>query len=223
MSTMNAEIDTMQVAVDEGTTILEAAKQCGVHIPTACYFEGLSPYGACRICSVEVSTDGGESFKVLAACTYEIHRPVVVRTDTPRIRRIRRTLAELLVTSAPNVKLAQDIAARMGIASVRFRMEEARCILCGRCIAMCNEQMGGRALGFAGRGVRRTVSPPFADRSDTCLSCGGCDLVCPGKMIPCPGFKDPGELCGRCLRAEHIPFCCPLGTFGCFCEANPLE
>ena len=75
-------------------------------------------------------------------------------------------LAELLVTSAPNVKIAQDIAARMGLYRVRFEMEDNRCILCGRCIRMCEEQMGDGALGFAGRGADRFVSPPFSEKSE---------------------------------------------------------
>ena len=112
-TTVEAEIDGVLMTLDKGTTIMEAAKLCGINIPGVCYLEGLSPYGACRICSVEVSTDGGETFRVAASCTYEIHRDgIIVRTDTPRVRRIRKMLAELLVTSAPNVKMAQDIAAR---------------------------------------------------------------------------------------------------------------
>jgi len=222
-ASMPVTIDGAQISVDKGTTIMEAAKLCGIHIPGVCYLEGLSPYGACRICSVEVSTDGGETFRVVASCTYEIHRgDITVRTDTPRIRRIRKMLAELLVASAPNVKIAQDIAARMGINSVRFKMEDNRCILCGLCVRMCEEQMGGKALGFAGRGADRVVSPPFATKSETCLTCGACDSVCPGKIIPCQGIKVPGELCGKCLRPEDMPFCCPMGTFGCFCERSPL-
>ena len=222
MSTVNSVIDGIQASVEIGTTIIEAAKFYGINIPTVCYLEGLSPYGACRVCSVEVSTDEGKEFKVVASCTYEIHREIIVKTDTPRIRRIRKVLAELMVASAPNVKLAQDIAARMGISRVRFKMEDNRCILCGRCVRICEEQMGGRALGFVGRGVNRKVSPPFASKSETCLTCGGCDSICPGKVIPCQGIKIPGELCGKCLRPEDMPFCCPMGTFGCFCERSPL-
>jgi len=222
MPTITVEIDGVQTNVEKGTTILEAAIFSGINIPTLCHLEGLSPYGACRICSVEISTDGGNKFRIVASCTYEIHREVIVKTDTPRIRRIRKILAELLVASAPNVKLAQDIASRMGISQVRFKMEDNRCILCGLCVRMCEEQMGAGTLGFAGRGVGRIISPPFATKSEVCLTCGACDSICPGKIIPCQGIKIPGELCGKCLRQEDAPFCCPLGTFGCFCERSPL-
>jgi bidirectional [NiFe] hydrogenase diaphorase subunit len=223
VSTFPIEIDGFQLKVDEGSTIIDSAHSCGIHIPTMCYLEGLSPYGGCRICSVEVSTDGGKSFKVAASCNYEVHRPIVVKTDTPKIRRIRKMLAELLVASSPNVKLAQDIAARFGINEVRFKMEDNRCILCGLCVRICDEQMGGKALGFAGRGPEKRISAPFAIRSEDCLNCGGCDSICPAKMIPCQGVKIPGELCGKCMRSDDLPLCCPTGTFGCFCEKNPLE
>jgi bidirectional [NiFe] hydrogenase diaphorase subunit len=220
---VTATIDSMEIDVPKGTTIVDAAKFCGINIPTLCHLEGLSPYGSCRICSVELSIDEGKSFKVVASCTYELHRDnVIVRTDTPKIRSIRKMLAELLIASAPNVKMAQDVAARMGVNRIRFEMEDNRCILCGRCVRMCAEQMGDGALGFAGRGAERVVSPPFATKSDICLTCGGCDYVCPGKIIPCQGVKVPGELCGKCLRLEDMPFCCSLGTFGCSCERNPL-
>jgi NAD-dependent dihydropyrimidine dehydrogenase PreA subunit len=127
-----------------------------------------------------------------------------------------------LVASAPNVKIAQDIAARMGLTRVRFPMENSSCILCGLCIRMCYEQMDGKALGFSGRGIHRQVQMPFQTRPETCRLCRGCDFVCPGVIVPCEGTKDPGELCGRCLRPEDLPKCCSQGTFGCFCERNPL-
>jgi NADH dehydrogenase/NADH:ubiquinone oxidoreductase subunit G len=120
------------------------------------------------------------------------------------------------------VKMAQDIAARVGLLKVRFPMEDNRCILCGLCIRMCYEQMDGKALGFAGRGTGRKVSMPFETRPETCRLCRGCDYVCPAVIVPCQGIKEPGELCGRCIRLEEMPNCCPGGTFGCFCEQNPL-
>ena len=89
MSTVNIVIDGINADVVKGKTILETARFYGINIPTACYYEGLSPYGACRICSVEVSTNEGKDFKVVASCTYEIHRDVIVKTDTPKIRKIK--------------------------------------------------------------------------------------------------------------------------------------
>ena len=215
-------IDGIAIAVEEGATILEGARQFGIHIPTVCYAEHLSPYGGCRICVVEISSQGNGKTFLDTSCTHQAREGMVVQTQSPPVIRARKMLAELLVASAPNVKLAQDIAARMGIRNVRFPMEDNRCILCGLCIRTCYEQMGGKALGFSGRGVERKVSMPFETRPETCLLCRGCDYTCPGMIIPCQGIKEPGELCGRCTRLEEIPGCCPSGTFGCFCEQNPL-
>ena len=123
------------------------------------------------------------------SCTHEVREGMVIQTQSPRIIRARKMLAELLVTSAPNVKMAQDIAARMGLLKVRFPMEDNRCILCGLCIRMCYEQMDGKALGFVGRGMGRKVSMPFEVRPETCRLCRGCDYVCPGMIIPCQGVN----------------------------------
>jgi NADH dehydrogenase/NADH:ubiquinone oxidoreductase subunit G len=219
--TVNITIDGRFLEVEQGSTILQAGRQFGIHIPTMCFMEHLTPYGGCRICVVEIASNGSKPF-VDTACTYEVRDGLVIQTKSPRIIRARKMLAELLVASAPNVKIAQDIAARMGLLKVRFPMEDNRCVLCGLCIRMCYEQMDGRALGFSGRGMNRKVSMPFEARPDTCRLCRGCDYVCPGVVIPCDGVKDPGELCGKCVRLDEIPNCCEFGTFGCFCEHNPL-
>ncbi len=219
---INLTIDGRSIDAEKGSTILTAARQFGIHIPTLCYLETLSPYGGCRICVVEIGNGKGKQATLDTSCTREIKEGMVVQTQSPKVIRARKMLAELLVSSAPNVKVAQDIAARMGIQKVRFPMEDSRCILCGLCIRMCNEQMDGKALGFSGRGVYRQVSMPFETRPETCRLCRGCDFVCPGMIAPCQGIQTPGEYCGRCIRPEENPTCCSNGTFGCFCERNPL-
>ena len=220
--TVNITLEGMSIRVEKENTILQAARQYGIHIPTVCYMENLSPYGGCRICVVEIGNGKAGKPFLDASCTRQVEEGLVIQTKSPRVVRTRKMLAELLIASAPNVKVAQDIAARMGIRRVRFPMEDNQCILCGLCVRMCYEQMGGKALGFAGRGMGRRISMPFQVRPETCLLCRGCDYVCPAVIIPCQGRKDPGELCGRCLRLEEIPNCCSNETFGCFCEKNPL-
>ncbi len=221
VKTLPITIDGRTVQAEAGSTILQAARQYGIHIPTICYLETLSPYGGCRICVVEIGSGKGKT-SLDTSCTRQVQEEMVVQTQSPRVIRARKMIAELLVASAPNVKLAQDIAARMGLDRVRFPMENNQCILCGLCIRMCYEQMGGMALGFVGRGTGRRVSMPFQVRPETCRLCRGCDYVCPGTIVPCQGVKDPGELCGKCRLPEENPKCCSSGTFGCFCERNPL-
>ena len=219
--TVNITMDGRLMEVEERMTILQAGREFGVHIPTVCYMEHLTPYGGCRVCVVEIRNNGGKPF-MDTACTYEVKEGLVIQTKSPKVVKARKMLAELLVASAPNVKMAQDIAARFGLLKVRFPMEDNLCILCGLCIRMCYEQMDGKALGFVGRGMGRKVSMPFEVRPDTCRLCRGCDYVCPGVVVPCHGVKEPGELCGKCIRLDEIPNCCDFGTFGCFCEHNPL-
>lgn len=219
--TVMITIDGNLIEAEKGQTILKAAREFGIHIPTVCYMEHLTPYGGCRICMVEITSNGGKP-AIDTSCTRQVSEGMVVQTQSTRIIKARKMLAELLVASAPNVKMAQDIAARMGLLKVRFPMEDHRCILCGLCIRMCYEQMDGKAIGFAGRGTNRKISMPFGARPENCRLCRGCDFVCPGIIAPCGGIQEPGELCGRCVRLEEMPKCCPNGTFGCFCDQNPL-
>jgi len=163
--TINLTVDDKPIEAEEGTTILLAARQYGIHIPTICYLEGLSPYGGCRICVVEIGGGNGKN-SLDTSCTRQVQEGMIVQTQSPRVVRARKMIAELLVASAPNVKVAQDIAARMGLMKVRFPMDDNRCILCGLCIRMCYEQMDGKALGFAGRGTGRWVTMPFQKRPE---------------------------------------------------------
>jgi len=110
---VNLTIDGNAVTVEEGATILQAARQVGIHIPTVCYMETLSPYGGCRICVVEIVNRKGQKPFLDTSCTHEVREGMAVDTQSPRVVRTRKMLAELLVASAPNVKIAQDIAARM--------------------------------------------------------------------------------------------------------------
>ena len=218
--TVNLTLDGNAIQVEEGNTLLQAARHYGIHIPTICYLENLSPYGGCRICVVEIGNGRGKPF-LDTSCTHRVKEGLVVDSQSPRVVRARRMIAELLVARSPNVKVAQDIAARVGLERVRFPMENHPCILCGLCVRMCDEQMDGKALGFAGRGTDRRVSMPFQQRPETCRLCRGCDYVCPGVIVPCQGIKEPGELCGRCRPVEEYK-CCSHSTFGCFCDKNPL-
>ncbi len=214
-------IDNIKTQGKKGETILEVARRYGINIPTLCFVENLSAYGACRLCVVEISKKGRQPI-LSASCTYEIQDGLVVNTKSERVIKARKMLAELLVAAAPNVKIAQDIAARCGIKEVRFKMEDNRCVLCGICVRMCHEQMKGQALGFVGRGIDRKIQMPFNKRPKECFLCRGCEFVCPGMEIPCQGIKMPGQLCGRCLRIDEAPYCCTLGSFGCWCDHNPL-
>jgi NADH dehydrogenase/NADH:ubiquinone oxidoreductase subunit G len=191
-------INGLTVSVEEGTTILEAAKFLGFPIPTLCHMEGLSPYGACRLCSVEIGEGAGA--KLVTACTHPVQEGMKVRTASSRVLRARRMILELLLASCPQSKVIQDLAAAHDIRQQRFRQEYEDCILCGLCVRMCNEQMVGHAIGFRGRGERRSIGTPFDVKSEECRLCGGCIYVCPACTLRCTFNQPEKAICGGCAN-----------------------
>ncbi len=171
-------IDDRTAEVPAGTTILDAARQIGITIPTLCHYRGLSPYGACRICLVEIDTPRGP--KQVASCSYPAEDNLIVRTDTPAIQESRRTVLELLLAQAPDSTELAQTAAELGVESTSFQPDaEGKCILCGLCVRTCSDLMGRGAISLFGRGAGREVATPFAEPSDQCQACGACALVCP--------------------------------------------
>jgi bidirectional [NiFe] hydrogenase diaphorase subunit len=115
---VHLKIDGIPIEAEEGWTILEAARFLGLDIPTLCYDEGLSPWGGCRLCIVEVGQ--GDGAKLVSSCTYLVEEGLIVRTASKRVVRARKVLVELLLASCPSSKTIQDLAAKMGIKKTRF-------------------------------------------------------------------------------------------------------
>ena len=211
-------INGVDARVETGTTLLEAAQSLGFPIPTLCHMEGLSPYGACRLCLVEVGK--GENSRLVSACTYRAEEGLTVRTSSSRVVRTRKMILELLLASCPQSKTIQDLAAAHDVRQQRFRQEYEDCILCGRCVRMCEEQMMAKAIGFRGRGEKRSVGTPFDAKSDVCRLCGGCIYVCPVCELRCT-YADPEKaICGGC--ANLSPPCLDVNEFDdMMCYMNP--
>jgi bidirectional [NiFe] hydrogenase diaphorase subunit len=191
-------INGLDVQVEKGTTILEAAKFLGFPIPTLCYMEGLSPYGACRLCVVEIGE--GPKAKLVTACTYPAEEGLKVRTASSRVIKARKMILELLLASCPQSKIIQDLAAEYNVRRQRFRQEYEDCILCGLCVRMCEEQMMAKAIGFRGRGEKRSIGTPFDIKSETCRLCGGCMYVCPACQLRCTYNQPEKAVCGACAN-----------------------
>ncbi len=188
----------LPVAVEEGMTLLEAARFFGFPIPTLCHLEGLTPYGACRLCVVEIGE--GKRSRLVAACTYPAEEGLTVRTGSTRVMRARKMILELLLASCPQSKIIQDLAAAHEVRRQRFRQEHEDCILCGLCVRMCHEQMMAGAIGFQGRGERRQVGSPFGQPSEICRLCGACMYICPACQLRCT-YNEPDEsICGACAN-----------------------
>lgn len=157
------QIDGKQVKANPGSTVLEAARENSINIPTLCVHQKLIPYGACRICSVEAEKNG-ETW-IVASCGYPVEEGLTVRTRSPRLERIRKLLIELVAPQAVFEgdvggeirKLADEYGADIHRFESRLKVKSQRCILCGLCVRYCEEVVGAPAIGFAGRGIERRV------------------------------------------------------------------
>ena len=194
------EINGLRTQAEKGTTLLEAAKFLGFPIPTLCHMEGLSPYGACRLCVVEIGE--GPGAKLVSSCTYPVQEGLKVRTASERVLKARRMIIELLLASCPQSKIIQDIASEHQVRQQRFKQEHEDCILCGLCVRMCEEQMVAKAIGFYGRGENRGVGAPFDLKSDVCRQCGGCMYVCPACQLRCTYTEPDKAICGGCANLQ---------------------
>ena len=195
---INLMMNGIEVSVDRGTTLLEAAQFLGLPIPTLCHMEGLSPYGACRLCVVEIGDPPNS--RLVTSCTYPAEEGLKVRTASAQVVRVRKMIVELLLASCPQSKTIQDIAAALDVRQQRFRQEYEDCILCGRCVRMCAEQMAAGAIGFTGRGQERSIGTPFDSTSEVCRLCGGCMYVCPVCELRCTYTEPEKAICGGCAN-----------------------
>lgn len=202
MKYINAVIDGIEVTVPAGMTIMQAGDKIGVHIPRLCYHPFLSTAGACRICIVEV--DGRPNF--LPACASEVLEGMVIKTNSPAIRKARRDIVELMLDDHPkecqtcerdgNCEL-QNLAYSLGVRERLFEGERKhfpkdtsdfsverdpeKCILCQRCVRVCDEIQGVSNLSPLFRGVNSVIAPAFNDdmKDSVCIKCGQCINVCP--------------------------------------------
>ena len=195
---ISLNINGLNVSVEEGTTLLEAAKCLGFPIPTLCHMEGLSPYGACRLCVVEIGE--GPGAKLVTSCTYPAEEGLKVRTASSRVVKARKMILELLLATCPQSKTIQDLAAAHDVRQQRFRQEYEDCILCGLCVRMCEEQMMAKAIGFRERGEKRSIGTPFDIKSEVCRLCGGCMYVCPACQLRCTYNEPEKAICGGCAN-----------------------
>ena len=173
-------IDGIDVNAKEGSSIFDVAKTVGIQIPTLCHHPALEPFGACRVCSVEITDNRGRK-KIVTSCNYPVSEGLIVDTKSQKVFRTRQLLLELLLARCPNVKRIQDLARQYGIEKPSFWVvdPEEDCILCGLCARVCEELVGVSAINFANRGVEREVTAPYHTISDDCVGCGACAIVCP--------------------------------------------
>jgi NADH dehydrogenase/NADH:ubiquinone oxidoreductase subunit G len=223
-------IDGMTLSVPKGTSILEAALGHGIYIPHLCYDPRLDRHGGCRMCLVELE---GQS-RLFASCSTPVKEGMKVLTHTPEVNRIRQTVLELMLASHPlecavcdkaGECVLQDLAYRYGSTKGRFKSlrDNAphhenplidtnlnRCILCGKCVRICEEQQGVGALNFQHRGANTIVATAFNETLN-CEFCGQCMDVCPvGALTP-----RPSKHRSRVWFMETHQTVCPFCGVGC--------
>ena len=223
MATVKLTVDGVPVEVEAGSTVLKAAEKAGINIPTLCYLEGIHEVGACRVCVVDV---GAKALQ--AACVAPVAEGMKVLTNTPAVRTARKTTVELILSNHPdncpscvrnlNCEL-QALAESLNIRGNRFEgarnewkpdvsshsivRDPNKCILCRRCVSVCEKVQGVQAIGPINRGFNTIIAPAFGEllADSVCVNCGQCILVCPvGALYEKDGIaktwaalSDPGK------------------------------
>jgi len=224
-------IDGREVHAAPGTLVIDAAKTVGIEIPAFCYYEGLTLQAACRMCLVEVE----KMPKLMTACTLPVAEGMVVRTETVQVAQARKYTLEFLLTNHPldcpvcdkggECEL-QDMVFRYGAGESRYTEEKVhtpekqyspvvyfdapRCILCFRCVRICNEGMGVGALGIINRGVVSEIAPNVGDHLE-CDECGACIDICPVGALTSGTYRYKT----RPWEMEHVGTICTHCGDGC--------
>jgi len=195
------KINGIRIETKESATILEAARQEMIYIPTLCHHDSMKPYGGCRLCAVEIGENGNS--RIVSSCQYRVEDGLIVRTDTERVRRVRRLVLGLLLIDASENDVLLKLANSLGIKKMdRFKTKNEPCILCGLCIRACKEVVGVSAIDYVKRGYERVVASPFFKKSKDCIGCGTCFYVCPTGAVRMYEIKE-GEI-GRIPEGEEI-------------------
>lgn len=232
-------IDGKELMAEEGKTILQVAREEGIHIPTLCYDKDLSIFGGCRLCVVEV-----EGFRnLVASCSVTISEGMVVQTESKRVVEARKTILSLLLENHPNDCLTCQKAGECELQAHAYRYEvrfpknggerkqhpieslnpvmerdQSKCILCGKCVRVCREVQCTTAIEFTGRGFDSKIATGFDLPIDdkNCRLCGQCIPMCPTGALQNKQFKGvrPFE------KVDKVRTTCPFCGTGCTFDLN---
>ncbi|MGI6460816.1 MAG: NADH-dependent [FeFe] hydrogenase, group A6 [Candidatus Hydrogenedentales bacterium] len=199
---LSIEVNNRKIEAKSGEMLLDALKRNGITVPTLCNMDNLFPTGACRMCAVEVEGERA----LVPSCAYPVRDGMRVQTHSPRALRARKTIIELLLANHPDDCLycvrsghcdLQGLANELGVRERRYSggkneyhvdssnpaivREPAKCILCGKCVRVCEEVQGVSAIDFVGRGSQTVIGTAFSEglNVSSCINCGQCIMVCP--------------------------------------------
>ncbi|HWR82958.1 MAG TPA: 2Fe-2S iron-sulfur cluster-binding protein [Candidatus Deferrimicrobium sp.] len=180
--TLNGKI----VQAREGEVLLSVIRREGISIPATCHHESVEAFGACRLCTVEITKKEWNGWKdYVTSCLYPVQNDLIVDTHSPAVVELRRTLIDLQLARCPNSPEIRQMAEEYGITTTSYeeRPDGDNCILCGLCTRIC-DRMGFAAISTVGRGYGRRVAPPLDEPPPDCVGCLACALNCPTKVIP---------------------------------------
>jgi NADH dehydrogenase/NADH:ubiquinone oxidoreductase subunit G len=171
-----------------GDSLIDALRSHGFSVPSLCHTKGLKPYGACRICLVEIDDKGHR--KLTTACNTPLQDGLEVFLDTEKVNRNRKRVLELLLAMAPGSQELRSLAGNYGVEKSRLMTNDSsdNCILCGLCVRVCREGARASAISISGRGLNKTLNrEPFDEFPADCIACGACAYVCPTDAISMEG------------------------------------
>lgn len=202
-------INQKRVKVEEGTYLLAAIRKAGFEITTLCNHEGLEPWGACRMCLVDITKKPWNGWKkMVVSCMYPVEEGLIVETETKRVVEARRVVIDLLLARCPNAPLIQDMAESLGVERTSYEKneEETDCILCGLCTRVC-DHIGVSAISSVGRGWGREIAPPFNEAPPDCIGCLACAEICPTQCIPFENSDSRRMIWGKEFEMQRCPEC----------------
>jgi len=186
---VTVKINNHAYQVEKGKSILSICNEKGIDVPALCHNEALKPYGACRLCMVDVIS-GSHKKGLSASCTLKADDGLEVLTETEKIEKHRKILFEFYLSQAPDSEAIKEMAAKYGVLETRFSKREKpndplnnKCILCGQCVRVCDEVMETAAINYIGRGYLTTINTPYVEESDVCMGCKACVEACPTGAI----------------------------------------
>jgi len=181
------------VQAKEDEMLLAVIQRMGIDVPATCNHKAVEPFGACRLCTVEITRPEWDGWtKHVTSCLYPVEEGLIVSTHTPQVIELRKTIIDLQLARSPKAQYIQDLAAQYGI--MRTSFEEVPdgndCILCALCTRVCDE-MGFRAISTVNRGHGKEVAPPLHEAPPDCVGCLACAQICPTNFIK---YTDNGDI-----------------------------
>jgi len=203
---VNITIDGKKVQAREGSSVLQKIRDLRIDMPTLCYHEELVPFGACRLCTVEVKADG--KWKLAASCDLPVDKDMEIRAVSDKAVEARKLAAELLYFKYPTTAAVRDIAQKLGVAVEPAAEEGHDCILCGLCVRTCKDIVGVSALNFQDRGLNRNVETPKIEFIiGNCIGCGSCAYVCPTGYVKMEAQDDKRMIWNKVFKMAACDVC----------------